>query len=167
MSGRFDGGHRPGMTRPQRDPIVRLLTTSEAASELGVSVPALDRMVRTGAIGAVRVSAQRGRRFWPRDIAAWRRSSVATSAPEATSASSAPASTPSPVPAAAPSAVAVVPNAAVKSKTTTRRSGSRPSARPRWLPFATATKRVRPSYLGFADVESLILFLRLRASPLG
>jgi excisionase family DNA binding protein len=163
MSGQFDGGHRPCMTRPQRNPIVRLLTVSEAASELGVSLPALDRLVRTGAIGVVRVSAQRGRRFWPRDIAAWRRSSVATAA------AAAPASTSSRAPDAAPPSVAVVPDAAVKSTATARRSGSRPSARPRWLPFATVTKRVRPTYLGFADVESLTLFLRLRlrASPVG
>ena len=36
--------------------------------------------------------------------------------------------------------------------------------RPRWLPYTVVTDRVRPSYLGFSDAESLARFLRIRAT---
>jgi excisionase family DNA binding protein len=155
------------MNRLQRDPVVRLLTNAQAASELGVSLSALDRLVLAGEIKAVQVSARRGRRFWPRDVAAWRRMSGARPVP-GVAAGAAPGADPAIIAAAPGAAVPVAATPIAATLIAAQRPGASPTTRrPHWLPFAVPTKRVQPTYIGFADAATLTRFLRLRATPTG
>lgn len=140
------------MTRRVADPIIRLLTAPEAAARLGLSVPALDRLVRIGALPAVRVLAHGGRRFWPRDIeACGLRLASLVNTPAGDATDSVATESPEPGPAEAPD-----------SPPSARRRRRVPN-RPHWPPF-TVARRTRPTYVGFADPDHLRRFIAARSA---
>lgn len=147
------------MTRPAADSIVRLLTAAEAADRLGLSVRALDRLVRIRALPAVRVSAHGGRRFWPRDIDACRQRLASLGE---TPAGPAAAQWNDPTDAAAVEPP-VPGRAAVPGSLPVRRKRGRVPNRPLWPPF-TVARRTPPTYVAFADADHLERFVAARSA---
>jgi hypothetical protein len=147
--------HDAGMKRDVRAPVVRLLTVSQAAIELGLTPVDVDRLVETGDLHAVNVSPHGGRRFWPADVEACAsgrtarpRSSVEIDEPVATA-------PPIEIPIVAPVLTAAPPHRA-------RAKLDLAPRHPRWPRYEAATERPGSSYLAFRDAEHVTQYLRAR-----
>jgi hypothetical protein len=161
LSVEMAGEHDQGMKRDVRAPVIRLLTVSQAAIELGLTPVEVDRLVEIGDLHAVNVSPQGGRRFWPADVEA-----CATGQADRTRASAR-------IEAPTAAVVPVDPDAAIENPVVAPAVAARPPHRsrakvglapshPRWPRYEATTERAASSYLAFRDVEHVTRYLRAR-----
>ena len=149
------------MKRDVRAPVIRLLTVSQAAVELGLTTGDVDRLVETGDLHAVNVSPHGGRRFWPADIEA-RVTGHATSTPP-TAGIGAPISAIAPdAPQLADEIRSIAPVIAARPPHRVRAKLDLVPSHPRWPRYEAATERAASSYLAFRDAEHVTSYLRAR-----
>jgi hypothetical protein len=150
-----------GMKQDVRAPVIRLLTVSQAAVELGLTTGDVDRLVETGDLHAVNVSPHGGRRFWPADIEACVTGQTAQTRP--TAGIDNPASTIAPEAAQPATDIRSIASAdAVRPPHRVRAKLDLAPSHPRWPRYEAATERAASSYLAFRDAEHVTQYLRAR-----
>jgi hypothetical protein len=143
--------HDAGMKRDLRAPVIRLLTVSQAAAELGLTAGDVDRLVETGDLHAVNVSPHGGRRFWPADIEACVTGQAAQMQPSAPEAAQ-----------PATDVRSIASTDAVRPPHRVRAKLDLTPSHPRWPRYEAATERAASSYLAFRDAEHVTQYLRAR-----
>ena len=141
------------MKRDVRAPVIRLLTVSQAAIELGLTPVDVDRLVETGDLHAVNVSPHGGRRFWPADVEAC--ATGRTTQPSVDADDPIAAEPTIEIPVVVPVLDAAPPHRARAKLDLTPRH-------PRWPRYEAATERPGSSYLAFRDAEHVTQYLRAR-----
>jgi len=158
LSVRTTGEHDPDMKRDVRAPVIRLLTVSQAAVELGLTPVDVDRLVETGDLHAVNVSPHGGRRFWPADIDACASGLDGSIAPDVGRADT--------IAVAAPVSAVDLPSdttaVRVPPPHRSRAKFNHAPSHPRWPRYEVATERPASSYLAFRDAEHVTQYLRAR-----
>jgi hypothetical protein len=154
-------GHDAGMKRDVRAPVIRLLTVSQTAIELGLTPVDVDRLVEAGELHAVNVSPHGGRRFWPADVEAC--------ATGRTTRARSSAETDDSIGVFAPAADEPTIDATTIAPVLTAAPPHRARAKldlaprhPRWPRYEAATERPGSSYLAFRDAEHVTQYLRAR-----
>lgn len=151
--------HDAGMKRDVRAPVIRLLTVSQAAVELGLTIGDVDRLVETGDLHAVNVSPHGGRRFWPADIEACVTGLTTPMRPTIDDPTSAIAPE---APQSAPDIRSIASADAVRPPHRVRAKLDLTPSHPRWPRYEAATERAPSSYLAFRDAEHVTQYLRAR-----
>jgi hypothetical protein len=152
------GEHDPDMKRDVRAPVIRLLTVSQAAVELGVTPVDVDRLVETGDLHAVNVSPHGGRRFWPADVdacASGLDGSIAADVDRTTAIAVDASASVIDLPSDSPATPVLPPHRA-------RAKIDHAPMHPRWPRYEVATERPASSYLAFRDAEHVTQYLRAR-----
>jgi hypothetical protein len=132
-----------------------LLTREQVGLRLDLTPQSVDGLVRSGELSPVRLSSVAERRFWPDEIMAYAlRTAIDTEAvpslDQLRARSERPLTSAPPALATAARTVALVRN-------------GRKSRHPAWPPFTGPTRRPAPAYIGFADRDDLVTYLRHRA----
>lgn len=150
------------MKRDTRAPVIRLLTVSQAAHELGLTTVDVDRLVETRELHAMSVSPHGGRRFWPADIAACARALAEPSGSTALAAEPMSVIVGESPRQLDPAIVAAVPATEARPPHRARAQRQQTPLHPRWPRYEAAVERPTSSYLAFRDAEHVTRYLRAR-----